>query len=167
MSNNKDKAADKSKAKEDAQIKADAKVKAEAESMKQACEKAQAEADAKAKAKAELNSEAETLGVKKSKIMFAVTKTKEDKRIAEEAYHRKKADLRLKKRIKKAKAPKLTPKQARKKHIKGILTHRQNYPKKTITQVLWELTQMKLGTWQKGKRMPKKGKTTYEEIVDD
>ena len=150
-----------------AQAEAEAKVKAEAEAKKKADAKAQAEADAKADAEAELEEEAKTLGVTRSKTSFLTSKTKDEKKDVEIAYHNKQGDRRLRKRIKKAKANKLTPKQARKKQIKAMMTHRQNYPKAVIAQAKWELAQMNLGTWKKGKRMPKKGKTVYEEIMED
>ena len=150
-----------------AQAEAEAKVKAEAEAKKKVDAKLKAEADAKADAEAELEEEAKTLGVKRSRTSFLTTKTKEEKKDAEIAYHEKQGDIRLKKRIKKAKAKPLTPQQSRKKQIKAMLTHRQNYPNAVIAQAKWELAQMNLVTWKKGRRMPKKGKTVYEDIMED
>ena len=162
-----DKAKAKVQAKEEAKIKAEAeaKVKLDAEaSVKADKEKAAADQEAKDN---EIAEEAKTLGVTGSKIKLERSKTKEKYREKEAKKHADLAKGRLAHRVAKAKAKPLTPKQTRKLQINAMLTHWQDYPKEKVQQGRWELVQMSINQWKKGKRMPKTKKTEYEEIMDD
>ena len=148
---------------EEARIKAEAKVKAQADAEAKAEQEAEAKANAEAKEKARLNEEAATLGIKRSKIRTQGAKVKDGQ--AEAVRHAKLADKRLENRIKKAKAPKKSPQQIRKRYLLAKLSHRQDYPKAQIAQARWELDRIDRKKWKPGQRMPKR-KSVYDEIME-
>ena len=149
---------------EKAKIVAEAKVKAQADAEAKAKQEAEGKADAEAKKKAKLNDEAATLGITRTKISTQGAKVKDLP--LEEARHEKLADKRLENRIKKAKAPKRSPRQIRKTFLLAKLSHREDFPRAQIAQARFELEQMDRKRWKPGQRMPKGKKTVYDEVME-
>ena len=133
---------------------------------KQAKAKVETEAQAKAEAQTKLEDEAAKLGIKKSKVKIPAHSKKIKDQSAEARKHEELINKRLANRIAKAKAKPLSDQAARKRLITARLTHSADYPKLQVAQWKWELLQMSMRQWRPGKRMPKKGKTVYEDIMD-
>lgn len=152
-----------SREEEEARIKAEAKVKAQADAEAKAKQESEAKANAEAEKKANLNEKAATLGISRSKIRTQGAKVKDGQ--AESVKHEKLADKRLENRIKKAKAPKKSPREIRKSFLLAKLSHRQDYPKAQIAQAKWELDRIDRKKWKPGQRMPRR-KSVYDEIME-
>lgn len=135
-----------------ARAEAEAKAKSEAEKAKaEAEEKAKVEAEAErlaaeAKANAELEAEAKALGIKKTRTSVAGARVKD--KAVEQAKHDKKAMSRLRKDVAKAKAPPLSPEEARKKLLLARLNNPNNqYTREQIRQFKAELHAIKTDQW--------------------
>jgi uncharacterized protein involved in exopolysaccharide biosynthesis len=120
-----------------------------------------------------IDEEAKRLGVNKSRISFLGSKSKDPGK--EMKVHNDMAEKRVKNRIDKAKAKKLSKVEARKKLLKTRLKSKSTmYTREQRQQMRWELKRIEDGSWfpprfEDGKiiacKMPKV-KTEYDRIMD-